>query len=60
MAWIKPRPSTRAGSKGSVFVDLPFVVVTHESWDQSVNVLFCSVQFWNQKPWSQQYQPGYY
>uniref|UniRef100_A0A3Q0RZD7 Heterogeneous nuclear ribonucleoprotein U n=1 Tax=Amphilophus citrinellus TaxID=61819 RepID=A0A3Q0RZD7_AMPCI len=20
----------------------------------------CSVQFWNQKPWSQQYQPGYY
>uniref|UniRef100_A0A671WNE5 Heterogeneous nuclear ribonucleoprotein U n=1 Tax=Sparus aurata TaxID=8175 RepID=A0A671WNE5_SPAAU len=27
-----------------------------------VNVvsLVCSVQFWNQKPWSQQYQPGYY
>lgn len=42
-AWIKPRPSTTAGSKGSVFVHLPFVVVTHKSGDQSVNVLFCAV-----------------
>lgn len=25
-----------------------------------VSVLCVSVQFWNQKPWSQQYQPGYY
>uniref|UniRef100_A0AAX7UV87 Heterogeneous nuclear ribonucleoprotein U n=1 Tax=Astatotilapia calliptera TaxID=8154 RepID=A0AAX7UV87_ASTCA len=23
-------------------------------------LMFCSVQFWNQKLWSQQYQPGYY
>uniref|UniRef100_A0A3B4H5D4 Heterogeneous nuclear ribonucleoprotein U n=1 Tax=Pundamilia nyererei TaxID=303518 RepID=A0A3B4H5D4_9CICH len=23
-------------------------------------LMLCSVQFWNQKPWSQQYQPGYY
>lgn len=71
-AWTRPRPSTRAGSRGSVHQSSNKLLNDHgTSAPFSINLfprrvhvlmlsLVCPVQFWNQKPWSQQYQPGYY